>query len=153
MRKPFCLASFAVAAAGLAAALAGCGSSYDVGKVSGTVTLDGEPLAGAVVTFSPTKGGAPSFGRTDASGKYTLQYTRDTAGAEIGEHSVSVSTHTSGDPDADPPLPASPEKVPTKYNVDTQLTKTVEPGPNTIDVVLDSEGEIVQPDEMTRPPE
>ena len=73
---------------------------------------------------------------------YKLQYTREQHGAEIGEHNVMISTESSGDPDADPPAPASPETVPAKYNSATTLTATVESGSNTINFDLDSEGEV-----------
>src|SRR5439155_21810734 len=57
----------------------GCGSGNKVVPVSGTVTLDGKPLANAHVAFQPEapKGsqnaGVGSYGVTDASGKYTLK--------------------------------------------------------------------------------
>jgi len=48
-------------------------------KVEGTVTYNGEAVAGASVIFSPTdSSGESASGRTDASGKYTLT----TAGAQ-----------------------------------------------------------------------
>src|SRR5690606_14487900 len=40
--------------------------------VSGTVTLDGAPCAGAEVTFVPLKGNAAAHGLTDGTGQYTL---------------------------------------------------------------------------------
>ena len=128
-------------------ASAGCGGGGDsnVGKVSGTVTLDGQPLPNALVTFTPKVGGSPSYGRTDESGEYELSYTRDQQGAVIGEHTVTITTYDAGDPDEEPPLPAVPEKVPTKYNLQTTLTEKVDAGSNTIDFELDSQGRIVQP--------
>jgi hypothetical protein len=128
----------------LAGSLVGCGGPENIASVSGTVTLDGTPLEGAIITFTPTGEGSPSYGRTDASGNYTLQYSREVSGAEIGKHTVSVSTHSEGDPDAEPPMPATPEKVPARYNVYSELTETVKAGSNTINFDLDSEGEIVE---------
>lgn len=126
-------------------AVTGCGRSGNVAKVNGTVTLDGAPLSDALVTFSP-KQGAPSRGRTDSSGRYALQYTRDIEGAEIGEHTVSITTASAGNPDAEPPVAPTPEKVPVKYNAKTELTRAVEAGRNTIDFELDSQGPINQPE-------
>ncbi len=126
--------------------LAGCGGPGNVGEVTGTVTLDGNPLAGAMVTFTPAEGGLPAAGRTDESGRYTLQYSRDAGGAKIGEHRVTITTYSEGDPDAESPVPSSPEKVPAKYNVDSELTATVKPGGNQIDFPLESGGKIIQPD-------
>ena len=73
--------------------IAGCGSESDLAKVKGKVTLGGQPLEGATVTFQPTEdGGAPSAGQTDAKGRYTLMFTFDTPGVQPGEHSVSIET-------------------------------------------------------------
>jgi hypothetical protein len=117
--------------------LAGCGPD-NVGRVSGTVTLDGQPLEGAYVEFQPVAGNAPSGGITDALGQYTLRYTRDIEGAEIGEHKVRITTASGGDPDAEPPKPAVPEKVPPQYNKNTDLTAKVESGSNTLNFDLQS---------------
>jgi len=117
-------------------AVVGCGPS-NIGTVSGTVTLDGQPLPDALVTFTPIEDGSPSSGRTDANGSYTLRYTRSIVGAEPGEHVVSVSTYTEGDPDAEPPIPEVAEKVPAKYNEKSELKQTVTKGSNTIDLALE----------------
>jgi hypothetical protein len=47
---------------------------------------------------------------------------------------VTVSTYRSGDPDADPPLPMSPEKVPAKYSVGVK--NEVKAGRNIIAIEL-----------------
>jgi hypothetical protein len=58
-----------------AIAVVGCpsGTAIDTDYVEGVVTLDGEPLAGATVTFVP-KGpeGMSATGLSDEQGKYTL---------------------------------------------------------------------------------
>lgn len=128
----------------VAVCLAGCGRS-DLATVTGTVTLDDQPLENAIVEFSPTTEGqgAPSYGRTDASGNFTLQYTRDQAGAELGEHRVSITTESSGDQDAVPPVPASPERVPARYNWASELRETVVAGDNTFTFQLTSDGDVM----------
>jgi len=140
------------ALAALALTVAGCGSS-DKGSVSGTVTLDEQPLAGAFVRFAPEGDGSPSLARTDATGKYTLEFSRSESGAMIGEHVVSISTFATGDPDSDPPTPAVPEKVPVKYNLQTELKVKVDAGDNVHDFVLTSDGPVVQPDSIVDPDE
>ncbi|MCR9293891.1 MAG: DUF4198 domain-containing protein [bacterium] len=133
---------------GLLVLIAGCGNS-SIGRVTGTVHLDGQPLEGAVITFYPVtagaaaqgmRGGGASYGRTDAEGKYELVYNRDEKGAELGEHKVVITTLEEGgggDYGA-----GSPEKLPKRYNVETELTATVTSGSNTIDFLdLTSEGE------------
>src|SRR3954468_9731312 len=64
-----------------------------LGKVVGSITMDGQPVPNATVTFDGAKAGEPpSLGRTDASGKYELYYSRGHKGATIGEHVVHIST-------------------------------------------------------------
>jgi hypothetical protein len=114
-------------------------------KVTGTVTLGGQPLAGASLTFTPVGGGPPSTGRTDQSGNYSLHFGRvgqrskgTYDGAQIGEHTVQISTFMDGVPSAKPPRPEVPEKVPYKYRVDAPPTVTVKGGANVIDIALEA---------------
>ena len=56
----------------LAAAAAGCFGA-NAASVSGTVTLDGQPLTTGNVSFYPDGGsGAPAYGQIDSSGRYSL---------------------------------------------------------------------------------
>ncbi len=131
----------------LLAVAAGCheAAPANVGQVSGRVTLAGEPLPDALVTFAPVKeGGTTALGRTKADGTYALSYAGEISGAEIGENRVLISTHNSGDPDGDPPRAAVPEKVPAKYNNQTELKVEVKAGSNTFDFPLEA-GPVVQP--------
>ena len=63
--------------------------------VRGIVTLDGEPLEGATVSFTPQNPGEgiASFGQTNAKGEYLLQTLagRVDAGTLPGEYTVTVS--------------------------------------------------------------
>ena len=114
----------------------GCGGPYaKLGRVSGKVTLGGQPLTDAVVTFSPVATGSPSSGKTDSEGKYVLLYVRKVKGAESGEHDVTISTFQEGDADAG--TPEIPEKVPLKYRNPGELKATVKRGSNTIDFALE----------------
>ena len=121
----------------------GCGggpTDYpDMGTVSGTVTMDGQPLVDARIAFQP-EGNRPSYGVTDSSGYYTLTYSATKEGAKVGKHKVSISTfRDEGDPE-DPQITA--ETVPNKYNTKSELTAMVEGGSNTFDFALTSDGEI-----------
>ena len=63
--------------------------------VSGTITMDGQPLPGAKVVFMPTNPGGPALsatGQTDESGKFTVQTSSGTAagGTTEGEYKVTV---------------------------------------------------------------
>lgn len=111
--------------------LAGCGRSGVV-PVSGTVTLDGKPLAHATVVFelqSDDKNPGPgSSGTTDANGRYTLHVmTTNAPGALIGKHKVSITAYE-GDVEGESSAPDATTKVnraalvPPEYNVQTKLT-------------------------------
>lgn len=68
----------------------GCGpGGPEVVEVTGTVTCQGQPVPNLIVNFKPEKG-RPSWGHTDANGKYTLDYSRDRDGAVVGKHTVWV---------------------------------------------------------------
>ena len=72
----------------------------ETASVSGTVTLDGQPLEGAMVSFVPSQGRA-SNGKTDADGNFTLHYTGAIEGAVLGTHRVMISKWIP-DPDYEP---------------------------------------------------
>jgi hypothetical protein len=111
-------------------------------KVTGKITLGGQPLANALVTFTPDNG-SPSFGRTDAEGNYNLiwssQRGRPIEGAQIGEHTVTITTFQLGDPNAKTARAEVPEKVPYKYREEGGFPKaTVKAGANVIDFSLEA---------------
>ncbi|HBN79060.1 MAG TPA: hypothetical protein DD473_25245 [Planctomycetaceae bacterium] len=136
---------------------AGCGGGSsdlpDLGQVNGKVTLDGNPLTDALVTFTPvdTESGNTSSGTTDSTGNYELHYSGENMGAIPGEHTVTIivgegatPTFPDGvDPDNLSPQErqkyAAPAVIPAKYNSDSTLTETVAPGSNTINFELSSE--------------
>ncbi len=72
---------------------AGCSSNPaiypEVADVVGVVTLDGQPLEGATITFAPEAGRASS-GVTDSTGRYSLNYTGSIRGAMLGAHRVMI---------------------------------------------------------------
>ncbi|WP_339746967.1 carboxypeptidase-like regulatory domain-containing protein [uncultured Rubinisphaera sp.] len=125
----------------------------DLGQVTGKVTLDGNPLAEALVTFTPvdTESGNTSSGTTDATGTYELHYSGENMGAIPGEHKVTIivgegatPTFPEGvDPDNLSPQErqkyTAPAVIPAKYNSESTLTETVKSGPNTINFELTSE--------------
>ena len=120
----------------------GCGERADLGSVTGTIKLDGEPLENAMVEFVPQGTGSTSYGRTDSSGAYKMMFTRDTAGASPGDNLVKISTGDVAMQDGKEV--AIPEVVPAKYNRQSELVRTVELGKNVFDFDLESEGKIIQ---------
>ena len=108
----------------------------DVGRVTGVVTLNGEPLPEATVMFQPENGRA-SIATTDSAGKYSLTYLDGVPGAILGVHKVIIRTEIPGE---DGQLPISKEKLPKKYHENTELTAEVKPGSNTFDFPLTSQG-------------
>jgi hypothetical protein len=70
-------------------ALAGCGKGDypEMARVTGTVTYKGKPVPNMMVNFMPTDG-RPSWGKTDANGKYEMIYDSDYKGVKMGHHKV-----------------------------------------------------------------
>lgn len=132
----------------------GCSSRGDqpeLGTVTGTITLDGQPLAGVAVVFQPDNG-RPSRGMTDAQGKYELTYIRQTKGAKVGPHRVEIAPSEEGEVEeveeaeggdgeeqqASPKPKSGKSAVPARYNVKSELKADVKSGANTFDFALES---------------
>lgn len=132
----------------------GCGSGKTSG-VTGTVTLDGQPVAKAGVAFRPQDGGRMSTGETDDQGRFTLTCYERNDGAIPGPHDVTVTKcEETGGADVpegtdslDAAFMASKAKapkikwhVPEKYSDKSTsgLTFTVEKGTNTANFDLSS---------------
>ena len=101
--------------------LPACGSKNNlkIEKVSGVVTLDGQPLADALVYFTPVGDGDPAFGQTDAQGVYQLQ----TASGSIGGTTVgNYKIHFQHE------IVIKPEEVVTKINEDGEEVEVIEEG-------------------------
>ena len=74
------------------AATVGC-SRADMGRVSGVVTFGGKPVADAVVSFRP-QNRPMAFGRTDATGRFTLNTYSKGDGVVKGVNRVSIEPWT-----------------------------------------------------------
>jgi len=120
--------------------LTGCGTGGPaLGQVEGTVTLDGVPLPGARVIFTPVDGGRSSMAVTDGSGHYELEFAAGKKGAVVGKHKVTISTFEAGEKDDSGQLVGFvPERVPAKYNTNSTLEVEVKRGHQVIDFPLDS---------------
>jgi hypothetical protein len=75
----------------------GCGGGRKFVPVSGRVTLNGQPLANATVSFQPVapegalEAGPGSTGKTNEKGEFSLQVLTGQAGAVVGKHRVQIS--------------------------------------------------------------
>jgi hypothetical protein len=108
------------------ALMCGCSRGPRTYSVSGTVKMDGTPLADARVTFSDASQGRSAVGTTDASGSFVLAYVNK-VGAPEGNYRVAISKQGKS-PENDAALI---ELVPARYNRATELTAEVtKKGPN-----------------------
>ena len=120
----------------------GPGGNPNVAPVTGTVTLDGQPFADAVVMFNPTgTEGSTSSARTDSSGAYELVYSADQKGAWIGSHSVEKfkaeeETEVSEEGEGEEEEFEDREDAAPVF----EETADVKSGPNVIDFALESGG-------------
>ncbi|MFI4873963.1 MAG: hypothetical protein ACIALR_01405 [Blastopirellula sp. JB062] len=92
----------------------GCGqknTNPELAPTFGEITLDGQPLAHSYVMFAhPTKG--TSYGMTDGSGRYQMEFSQTQSGAFIGENKVYLSTQDVDLPDGSTQMN---ELIPTHY--------------------------------------
>jgi hypothetical protein len=135
----------------LAMVLAGCGGpnpeEVTLVRANGTVTLDGEPLENAIVVFEAANG-VFSYARTDSRGRYVLRFDSKEMGVTPGKKTVRISMNrrifglNSKDEGApDDPAGGSfpkqpPERVPRKYNSQSELSTEVTPDRTTYDFDL-----------------
>jgi len=114
-------------------AAGGCGGEeFPLAPVSGTVTLDGAPVADARVGFEPQRqgesleAGPGSYGKTDQQGRFRLKSLHGDDGAVICPHVVRISTL-----EVKPPGPEGDleivveERIPERYVDGSTLRFTV----------------------------
>ncbi|MFI4874615.1 MAG: carboxypeptidase-like regulatory domain-containing protein [Blastopirellula sp. JB062] len=130
-------ATLMVVAAAMTAA--GCGNSEfaDLSRVTGQVTMDGQPLAGVVVSYYPASG-RPVKATTDDQGQYDLVYIRDVRGAEPGQYKVEIKKEFRPKTIEESRMKRASE-IPARYNTNSTLTAEVVPGENVIDFELTSQ--------------
>lgn len=116
----------------LALLLVGCGAPSDqppVGRVTGKVSVDGEPLAGVIISFMPDLGRAATA-VTDGDGEYDLIYLDGVKGCKIGPNTIVFAVPTGGSPS---------HAIPKKYLAKSDLKVDVKAGSNEFDFDLKSE--------------
>ncbi|QDU90216.1 hypothetical protein Pla175_36180 [Pirellulimonas nuda] len=119
---------------GLMALTTGCWGTGDrpsLGYVTGTITLDGQPMPDVHVVFKPD-GARSAFGITNDDGAYELIYLRDIRGCGIGTCRVSLQ-------DTRTEYGRSRGRIPQKYADRSEpLTAEVKGGKQVIDFELSS---------------
>lgn len=113
-----------------AVACGGCNQSpFKLVPVSGSVSLDGQPLAGGIVNFQPIVGGPGanagpgSTARTGTDGRYTLATIRGEPGAVVGKHRVKIYLHNAEAAEQGANRdPSKWEKLPLHYNYNSNVT-------------------------------
>jgi len=115
------------------ALVVGCSKGgKQIAPVHGRVTLDGQPLQQADVEFQPVDSSRASRGRTDADGRYVLAYKVGQLGAIVGPHTVSITVSHE--------LVRNPPDIAARFNRKSELKRDVEPGDNTFDFDVTTEG-------------
>src|SRR5262245_26251540 len=64
-------------------------SGPEIVPIAGTVTYNGQPVPNVRIIFQPDPG-RMSWGISDASGRFALEYDSDHKGAKVGTHTVYV---------------------------------------------------------------
>ena len=99
----------------IALAAAGCGPGRPtLHGVTGEVSLDGKPVAGAGVLFCP-EGGRPASAVTDEQGRFQLRTWRDADGTLAGTHVVCVTKTVPTAAESDNPYAETKNILPSRY--------------------------------------
>lgn len=111
----------------------GCGSKYDLVPVKGRVTINGEPVAGAIITQpigKDTVNPGPGSGAVlDENGEFelALQIDENQKGAVPGEHRIRVNEARDSKPSDDDSMVRGVKlSVPPEYR-DGSVTYTIPP--------------------------
>jgi len=109
-------------------ALAGCGDDKN-GLVSGTVQVDGEPVAAGAILFVPVDGQTATAGGEIKDGRYSVKVPVGTMKVSLSAPKV-VGKKKIYPTENSPIMPITVEALPAKYNEHTELRLDVKPGKN-----------------------
>lgn len=148
---------------GLSLVLTGCSgdvadySKVELVSVGGTITLDGNPVEGAVITFESTETGSFSGAMSDSKGRYQLRFDSQKMGVTPGRKRIQIGTarkilgissteeagesseEEQGDPAETGLIVDNSEKIPACYNHDSNLFVDVTSSSYTVDFDLKSD--------------
>jgi len=100
-----------------------------VATISGTVTLDGQPLNEGLIRFVPVDGQSATSDAPIKNGRYTAQVPTGERRVEITAPKVVGKKKMYDTPDS-PEVDVVEELLPPQYNVQTTLKTTVKKGAN-----------------------
>lgn len=127
----FCLAA-------CCAVLVGCAKKPERGAVSGTVTLDGQPLKSGLIRFLPADGQTATADAQIADGKYTATVPPGDKKVTINSNKVTGKKEVYPGAVNGPTVDTVVEILPERYHVRTELTYTVTAGAQEKDFPLTS---------------
>ena len=109
--------------------VSGCGRGDGIERVTmaGSVTFRGQPVAEGQIRFIPKAGtAAPLTIEKVAAGRYA---TETSGGVPVGKHRVEILAWNPNEPaPSGPGAPPRRQLLPAKYNTQSQLEITLEPG-------------------------
>jgi len=105
----------------------GCSADAKHGIVTGTVTLDGQPLKSGTIRFDSTDGQAAAADASIADGRFSAKVPPGDKRVSITAPKV-VGKKKMYDTPNSPLIDVTEESLPAQYNAQTTLTITVEPG-------------------------
>ena len=116
-------------------ALAGCGDGKST--VSGTVTLDGQPVPSGSITFVKQEGGSlVREGAVISGGKFEAAMPPGTYKLELNGQKVVGKRTQKGFDGKDETLDVTQELFPAMFNANTELNQEIKPGSNTLKLDL-----------------
>jgi len=118
-------------------AVAGCGDGKST--VSGTVTLDGQPVPSGSITFVKQEGGSlVREGAVISGGKFEASVPPGKYKIELNSQKVVGKRTQKGLDGKDETLDVTQELFPARYNAQTELIEEIKPGSNTLKLDLKS---------------
>ncbi len=109
---------------------AGC--SDGKGKVTGSVTFAGEPVASGMVTFVRSEGQLVREGAVISQGSFQASLAPGKYQVELNGQKVKGTRTQKGFDGKDEVLEISEEMFPERYNRKTELVAEIKPGPNAL---------------------
>jgi hypothetical protein len=105
----------------------GCSADAKHGMVSGTVTLDGQPLKSGTIRFDAVDGGTAAADASIIDGKYSARIPPGDKRVSIISPKIIGKKKMYDTPDS-PVVDVTEELLPKRYNAQTELTLTVKFG-------------------------